>query len=114
MDISKKDYNSLKKLVELFTNSTETELEALIWGDTFNNYQLFHNNFMNVINYFIHTLKISYKNEYRLNIVTSSSNIRTTIVGIDIDQKSMFEEEGIFTRHGDQGDSDRSFRSPRH
>ena len=36
MDISKKDYNSLKKLVELFINSTETELEALIWGDTFN------------------------------------------------------------------------------
>ena len=83
MDISKKDYNSLKKLVELFSNSTETELEALIWGDTFRNYQLFHNNFMNVINYFIHTLKISYKNEYRLNIITSSSNIRTTIVGID-------------------------------
>ena len=82
MNISKREFEKLNNLLNNFNKSKETELEATIWGDTFNN-KILHGNFMSVINYYTKILGLEYTREYVLNIKTASSNIRTSIHGIN-------------------------------
>ena len=82
MNISKIEFEKLNNLLNNFKKSKETELEATIWGDTFNN-KILHGNFMTVINYYTEILGLEYTREYVLNIKTASSNIRTSIHGIN-------------------------------
>tara|TARA_B100000780_G_scaffold250841_5_gene197185 strand:- start:1176 stop:3908 length:2733 start_codon:yes stop_codon:yes gene_type:complete len=82
MNISKNEFKKLNALLNNFKKSKETELEATIWGDKFNN-NILHSNFMAVVNYYTMTLGLEYTREYVLNIKTASSNIRTSVTGLN-------------------------------
>ena len=83
MNISKKNFTELKNYVKSFQDTDETELEAVIWGESFKDLSIFHNNFISVINYFKDSLGIEPERKYCLSIKTFSSNIRSTIEGSD-------------------------------
>jgi len=82
MNISKREFEKLNNLLNNFNKSKETELEATIWGDSFSN-KILYSNFMAVINYYTEILGLEYTREYVLNIKTASSNIRTSIRGLN-------------------------------
>ena len=83
MNISKKDFEKLGNLLDNFKKSKETELEATIWGDTFDKTNILYSDFMSVINYYTKSLDLEYSRKYVLTIKTSSSNIRTTIYNLN-------------------------------
>merc|ERR1711871_50966 len=83
MNISKKNFSELKNYIKSFQEKNETELEAIIWGDSFKNLSIFHNNFISVINYFKDTLSIEPERKYCLAIKTFSSNVRSSVQGLD-------------------------------
>ena len=43
MNISKKNFTELKNYVKSFQDTDETELEAVIWGESFKDLSIFHN-----------------------------------------------------------------------
>ena len=83
MNISKKNFSELKNYIKSFQEKNETELEAIIWGESFKNLSIFHNNFISVINYFKDTLGIEPERKYCLAIKTFSSNVRSSVIGLD-------------------------------
>ena len=83
MNITSTDFSKLEKVIKSFQDKNETELEVVIWGENFKNNTIFHNNFVSVINYFKDTLGIEPERKYCLSLKTFSSNIRSTIIGMD-------------------------------